>query len=589
MRTITNGTAALPVDNIKVEVYNGSSWIDLCAPTGTSFPGKSRVKSLVIQGSRDTGMYRASLTIINNQAFRAANESLDPGHTSIFNVDGVPLLGAYHEVRISLGKDTAPVLMFNGYIGPGDIQSGEDVEDGDVITVECVGKMQRYADDWIDRDEGRTYRETYISASTNMLNQILADYGYSQDIVVADDPSYYIHEYRIGDISLLDALKRPVEGIGYCLEERYYAAADEFRPTIVDPLRSNTTADLNLAGNIRAVRLTYSEANIRTKVRVVYRDRTTGKEASVLATDTAARDKYGIPTGTGTRRHRYMRIVEKDQSCIDTRAEAQDEADAALHDLSAPCPAVEIQIPWIVQNIELGDLVQVETPSETLKVGVTEIEMRLPEFNRVGETILRGALNRRIGARRYWFLRGRTDWVGKHDRDYDESHGPLPPAPTYVEALGQWGEDESGSPAPILHVRWHGNRAWNLKGYRVRYAQAELEDSGTATGGSTTTLEDTSKSWNESELAGKYLVLETTTRTQADRVRKIKGNTTTSVTLESAFDTAVAAGENYKILSPTTDWTVVATDVYPYVQIKGLPEGAYVIAQVAAVPASTGR
>lgn len=457
MRTIENGNSLAHVTGIQVLVHNGTDWIDLCNPAGSSFPGKSRVSSLSFSASRDRGGYTGTLRLINGPYFREANESLDPGHTSMFNPGGIPLLGAYHSVRILLGKGGAdPVLVFQGYVGPDEVRSGEDVEGKDYIEVGLVGVMQPYADYYIDKRDGLVYTETYISNAVerDMLNQILVDYGFAEAIVIQDDPNYYVHRYQIGDISLLEALERPVQAIGFCLEERYHAASDSFRPTVVDPMRTNSTPDLSLGGNIKATRLAYTEANIRTWVRVVYRDRTTGKEAFVDAKDESARAIYGIPDGQGGRKHRYMRIVEKEGSLIDTPAEAVDEADMALHDVSAPCPAVEATIPWLVLGVELGDLVQIETPSETITVGVTDITWNLPEYDTLGSTVIRGAANRRVGARRYWFDRSRTDWAGKVDRDLDEAHGPLPGAPTYVEAEGLWGEDESGTPAPVLHVRW---------------------------------------------------------------------------------------------------------------------------------------
>lgn len=586
---IANANTQAKITSLAVEVYNGSSWIDLTNPAGSSFPGKSRVKALSFRYA--DGRWRAQATIINTQDFRAANESLDPGHTSIFNPSGVPLLGAYHDVRIKIGKGGgAAGMVFQGFVGPGDLTSGEDVEMEDYITVDFYGIMQPYFDYYIDKENGREYTDTYLSASTNVLNQILEDYGFNPVIVVQDDPSYYVKRYPIGDTSIGDAITRPVNSIGYVLMEKYNATAGEFRPTVVDPQRSNTTPDIDLGGNIRTTRLTYTEANVRTWVRVIYTDRTTGKQAHVDSKDDSAKAKYGVPDGSGGRLHRYMRIVEKDGSWIDTRAEAQNECDAALWDLSAPCPGAEVAIPWLVLGVEGGDLVRVTTATETIDIGVTEIEWTISSPEDVmGSTVIRGTVGRRVGAARYWFNRGRTDWVGRQDRDRDDLHGATPGPPTEIEAVGLWGDNEDGSPAPVLHVRWHGTRDWVAKGYRVRYRELTLSDSGTATGGSTTSLQDTSKAWGADQWRGFYVALQGSGRKGTNVIRKILSNTATEITAEDAWDDAPAVGEVYLILEPNSDYNVVSVDKYPYIQVPGLKEGAYIMAEVATVPRGIER
>jgi len=281
-----------------------------------------------------------------------------------------------------------------------------------------------------------------------------------------------------------------------------------------------------------------------------------------------------------------MRIVEKAGSLIDTRAEAVKLADYALHDLSSPCPNAEAHIPWLCLGFEGGELVTIDTPSETVTLGVTGITMTIGQGDTVGSTVLRGALYKRIGARRYWFSRARTDWLGKHDRDRDERTGPIPEPPSQPEALGVWGEGVSGDSAPVLHVRWAGTRSWNISGYLVRYREGTLIDYGTATGGSANTVEDTSKSWTPGALAGHYLWLTAPARNAV--CRRILSNTETVLTIDPVDD-PITNGETYEILRATGDWTYVATDVYPYVQIEGLGEGKRMICEIASVPVSTRR
>ena len=591
MRTdIINANEAMPVTSLAVLVSTGTSWIDLCNPAGSVFPGKSRVRALSLSYNHDTGRWSGNLSVLNHPQFRAANESLDPGHISKYNPDAIPLLGAYHEVRILLGKGGGPpALIFHGYVGPDTTDSGEDVEMEDLLSVNLVGIMQPYFDFYIDKANGLVYSDTYIATpcqhvERDMLNQILRDYGFAETIVIKDDPMFYVYRYQIGDISIGEAIQRPVHSIGYVLMEKWHAATNTFRPTVVDPMRTNFVPDINLRGNIRAVRLAYTEANVRTYVRVVYRDRITGKEAWQDSASEEARIIYGIPDGQGGRKHKYMRIAENEGSLIDTPAEAQREAELALHDVSTPCPGVEVTVPWLVLGIEGGDLVQVETPSETLLVGITEINWTLngPE-DILGATTFRGTLNRRVGARRYWFERSRTDWIGKHDRDRDSMRGPMPYAPSRVEAQGLWGEGESGTPVPVLNVSWSGIRDWRTGGYIVRYCEAKIIDSGIATGGTPTTLVDNSKNWPNHVHRLRYVWLEGP-RPGEDEVREILNNTANTLILREPFITSPTAGETYMILEPVGEWYYIRTDKYPYVQIRAAREGVYMLAQVATAP-----
>lgn len=582
---------AKAVSSVSVEVTHPTlGSVDLCAPSGSSFTGQSRVIALGLSYSHDPGVWSASLTLSNHQAFRAANESLDPGHTSNYNPGGVPLIGAYNRITISIGKGgESAVLVFDGYLGPGNMRGGEDVEGNDTLEVDLVGVMHPYSEYYIDKIDGLVYSETYISTAVerDMLNQILRDYGFAEVVEIEDDPSYYVHNYEIGDVSLLEALERPIYSIGYLLTERHHTGSGTFRPTVVDPLRTDYVADVSLGGDLKVFRTGYSEAGVRTAVRIVYRHRETGKQAHRDASSDSAKALYGVPDGSGGRKHRYMRIVEKDGSLIDTPAEAQDMADYALHDLSTPCPEAEIQIPWLALGFEGGELVEVETASETVKVGVTEISYALPQGDTVGSTTLRGTLEKRIGSRRYWFERGRTDWIGKHDRDRDERMGPSPDAPTKLDAQGVWGEGEAGDAVPVLHTRWSGTRNWNLAGYCVRYREVELTLSSKATGGSTTTVEDTSQSWTPKAYHDRYYVW----LKGADRnaiARKVLGNTATVLTIEEV-DSAVAVDEDYELLKVVGDWTYVSTDLYPYQQIPSLSEGKRVIVEVAAEPVSARR
>jgi len=70
--------------------------------------------------------------------------------------------------------------------------------------------------------------------------------------------------------------------------------------------------------------------------------------------------------------------------------------------------------------------------------------------------------------------------------------------------------------------------------------------------------------------------------------RRILSNTATVLTIDPVDD-PITNGETYEILRASGDWTYVATDIYPYVQIEGLGEGKRMICEIASVPVSTRR
>ena len=74
------------------------------------------------------------------------------------------------------------------------------------------------------------------------------------------------------------------------------------------------------------------------------------------------------------------------------------------------------------------------------------------------------------------------------------------------------------------------------------------ETTGTATGGSTTTLDDSGASWTADEHNGKWLRM--TSGSNANEIAVITDNTTTQLTFSPAFSVAVASGDGYEIVDP---------------------------------------
>jgi len=548
---IENANICSKISGLTVRVYDGSDWIDLVDPAGSSFPGYSRIKSYQWSYDHSGGKWVATVTFANYEYLRDAGESLDPTDTSDFNPGGIPLLGAYHAFEIWVGKYTAggvagaEAMVFSGHVGPDAIQPDEGIEGVDMVVARLVGVMQPWFADYIDKiDRGRLYTDCYLSGiwnattafavsdvvtldgvayqcilantnqtppnatywtvfsgTNNICNQILTDYGHEANIVIAPSPTgqdtltFYCGQYEIGDISVGDAILRQVSSIGFVLMEKYNATQGNFVPTIVDPDRDNTTPDIDLEGNINTSRITYSEANVRTFWRVVFYNRDDGSFSYVDAENDAARLIYGLPGAGGTKLHKRSRIVENDKSWIDTEVEAQREANAAAQDGGTPLIRNSFVIPWLALGIEGGDLVRIETPSKTIDVGVLTIQHNVGEFDPFGHTVITGSLERRVGNYDYWFKRSRTDNEFKSDR-YDElMQGPIPMKPKNVVVKSVWGKDSAGSPAPWLDISWFGAQDGRTRSHVVRYRELSPRDSGIVNSGTTTTLTDCTKAW----------------------------------------------------------------------------------------------
>jgi len=82
--------------------------------------------------------------------------------------------------------------------------------------------------------------------------------------------------------------------------------------------------------------------------------------------------------------------------------------------------------------------------------------------------------------------------------------------------------------------------------YRAIYIRNENEEeTGTATGGSSNTLVDTSKSWASDEWGGYYIMI--TGSTGAGQIREIQSNTSDTITVASNWNINPASGSQYVI------------------------------------------
>lgn len=260
-----------------------------------------------------------------------------------------PLIDAGRRIRIY----TATVPP-GAQPGPGDWR---EVFDGEIDEVEWQMDPMTV----ICRDPGGVLQDTIIenpqeygSESGVLLHvvmQQLLDDVLGAGVVtlhVPEPPAFMVTRYKPDEGPLLEALQACAGAIGWDVRYAWHEASQAFELTLIRPDREKTTPDHVFGPDdyIDVTRLAVSRADVRNVVQVRYQDSTTRQQERVTVQDDASIARYG---------RRYMRIVEGEDSPIDTAPEALVMAEAALSDLAEPRAEQEIELRywWPAQ---LGDL-----------------------------------------------------------------------------------------------------------------------------------------------------------------------------------------------------------------------------------------
>ena len=468
MRTIANATAKTAVD-IRFKVKDGGGiWRDL----------SSRVFEVAWEDSLEADS--CSVTVKLRNAYEkyvdvTPNVNLDPldQNSTLNQVDGSydPLLARYHECVLEVSKDggTNWYEVFRGYVGPGSVTVTTDVSGEDIVEVRPVDLSFPYKEHyWYDP---LVYKN---ANATSIMTQMFKDQGFEQTVTVIDEPGFYVTEYTTGETNLWEAQKKLIEPTGYIYRIKWHDGA--FRPCVYDPLRDNTTPAATFDGDFRARRLDVNEQDVRTKVIVRYRDRSTGAVKTAQAEDEEAKNKYGIPDGKGGRKHKVMVYAAQGtgsyHSLIDTPEEAQTLARYILHDLKEPSPAVEVELPYIHPGIEIHDLLSFVGRDYTVMVGVTSVSWSWSVDNPVGTTTIRGSADRVIGQFRLWLTKDprSPDMRREMHQALLMGDGKRPPRPQTPTARAYWGTDSStGQEVPIVVLETADVKSWDLARYRWRW------------------------------------------------------------------------------------------------------------------------
>jgi len=563
---------------------------------GTDLSG--RVKSLSLFSHFDAGAWSLDLVFDNNGPEwidDGADLGLGPNDpNSAYNAGGVPLLGAYHAVTLKIRKTGvgAWTTMFEGFIGPGPRDEGEDWGAADEVNITCVGCSQPLKDAMVEKRLALRYTDAVISSIGDpcLLNRIIQDQfgtGTSYAVKYIDNPDKSVSEYVVSNVSVWAALENALAPTGYRLIERWHAGSSAFFPCVMDPQRLKVVPDITYSGDFDRRRISGSESDVRTYIAVVYGDADEHEEKYVYdeASD-AIKAKFGIPDGAGGRLHKIMVYRTQERSLIDSESEARSLAADIRSDLQEPTPDCAIHIPFWDPRFEPFDLFRAIGENYTTDLGVMEVRWSWSFNNPLGETELTGAVDKIIGAKDLWL----SGDVKRGDVSYKQRIEDLssrkPDQPDAPQLDGSWYIGEAGTPQPVVDVSYHAAVPWWVKERIVSVSTLTIKDAGTASAGGDNYLDDSGKAWTPGNFSGgsrDWLFI--TGGPGVGQERRIKENSATRITVQSNWGTNPDATSTYAILRQDRNPSEEYSDVGPYHRLSGWQEGRYVGVKVALRPA----
>jgi len=477
VRSMVNGdstTECLP--RIKVKDGDGT-WIDLT----------DRLYSVSLDDSLEADSASVSLEFRNNSdkyVSGASNYNLDPlDVSSLYYKNSEPIFGRYHEVKLEVSKNDGVNYyeVFRGYAGPETVNVTTSTDRDDTITLRPCDLSFPYK-------EFHFYDSLiYKSAdAVSIMTQIFTDHGFNETVEEVDAPAFHVEEVRTGETNVWAAQKALIGPTGYIYRIKWNEdVTSAFKPCVYDPDRTKTVPDAAFAGTFQHRRIDISEADVRTKVVVIYRHRDSGTIEYAQAESEAARDKYGIPDGSGNRKHKTMWLAVQgtgtNYSLIDTGPEAKDLADYVLYDLKEPVPDIEVRIPRIIPGIEIHDLLSFIGDDYTVTMGVTSVNWDWNTDNKIGTTTVRGTTDRVIGEFGLWLAQDAHSPEVMRDLQLAFLQGDgMPPAkPATPELLSFRGVDSAtGKETSVVVATATPNSEWDISHYRFFWqivGEAETE------------------------------------------------------------------------------------------------------------------
>ncbi|MFP2897574.1 fibronectin type III domain-containing protein [Corallococcus sp. 4LFB] len=365
MRTLSSAEAAALTctagfaSHLRVLVLRGAVWTDL-----STFLSGDYLLGASWSDSVEAPVSDASVSVVRNgpDGQRLSLSPLVVG--SLLNAeDGTfqPLLreGAYFRVEVA----TVPLDTRRSSVPSG---AWREVWRGRIDEVDAGGDELRITgrdlggllqDTWAEVE--RQYGSTAGTPVQSVIQSILNDNGMSSyGLYTPVDPSSVRGPYLQQREPLLDAVRTLAEQIGWDVRMRWREDAGAFALTLWSPDRLTDTPVATFGpDNVEEVgELKRNLEHIRNVVEVVYSDKadldSTGakKRKTVTSTNPTSVTLYG---------RRWMQVAEGASSLIDTQAEAQRLADAAIADLSESALGMSLTLPGIHWYLQAADLVQV--------------------------------------------------------------------------------------------------------------------------------------------------------------------------------------------------------------------------------------
>lgn len=259
-----------------------------------------------------------------------------------------PFLNPNRDVTIevaTLGSNTTPasgdwVLIWEGIVD--EVNWGGDSH----VTLRARDPMARLNDTFIETT-GDYGDDAGTEDVEDVMQEILDAFISSPSMTLTyTATSFAVREYELGNVTVLEALKALADLIGWNLSWRWDGSASDFRLTLWEPDRTNTTAAYTFGQDDYYVipRVSLDLEGIRNKGEVVYIT-SSGTVGTATETRTTSQTLYST---------RFIRIDARGTSVV-TATQAATMLDAILDDLEEPSVQQEIEAAFF-WPVELGDL-----------------------------------------------------------------------------------------------------------------------------------------------------------------------------------------------------------------------------------------
>lgn len=384
--------------SVMVDSTGAGAFVDL-----TNWFDENWVSSLEINEDVDGQSNELTVTLFR----KSAERDLSPFVTfsQLNRVGGVyvPALAPNRIIRvygyvgaIDEGKDTmTAVPLFEGRIDQ--VNAGAD--GGEKIELRCRDGACDFQDEFIESSVifGAPGGLNIVTVMQNIINTYMTQSVTTLTLWVPGTPPLFsINEYVQEKMSVMDALRRLADMIGWDVRWKYNPTAGQYQLAFLEPDRARASTfpvyTFTVNDKTTVSLCSVDRTDVRNRVRVVYTDAATQVPTSVFVTDPVSIAKYGP---------KYLELVEDASSEIDTSAEATVMANAILSDMAEPVTMYEMDtsfFPWIELNDDVfiqppvgSDAVVDDLTDYVLTLAVTGITHKVDNSGRFSTTMsLRG-------------------------------------------------------------------------------------------------------------------------------------------------------------------------------------------------------